>query len=74
LFLSSRGSWNLTLNEHMYVSAGRGEVGEKLERFVRFYDGQDVLHAKRFRTIDLRYGNGIAIASANQELTSVAIR
>lgn len=74
LFLSSRGSWNLTLNENMHVSAGRGEVGERLERFVRFYDSQDSQQAERFRSIDLRYGNGIAIASAEQELTSVAIR
>ncbi len=74
LFLSSRGSWNLSLNENMHVSVGRGEVDEKLQRFVRFYDGQDVLQTERFRAIDLRYGNGIAIASAVEELTSVAIR
>jgi cell division septal protein FtsQ len=58
----------------MHVSVGRGEVDEKLQRFVRFYDGQDVLQTERFRAIDLRYGNGIAIASAVEELTSVAIR
>ena len=74
LSLSPRGSWVLTLNEHMHVTAGRLDLGEKLERFIRFYNSQSPSQAARFRSIDLRYGNGIAIESVDQVLTGVAIR
>lgn len=74
LFLSSRGNWDLTLNETMHVNAGRLQVSEKLERFVSFYVKQAASQTSRFRSIDLRYGNGMAIQSANQELSGVAVR
>ena len=74
LSLSPRGSWGLTLNEEMQVAVGRIDVNKKLERFVDFYAGQPALQTALFQSIDLRYSNGIAIRSANLDLTGVAIR
>jgi cell division protein FtsQ len=74
LFLSPRGSWDLTLNDTMHVNAGRLQVIEKLQRFVSFYARQPIAQSARFRAIDLRYGNGIAVQSVDQELTGVAAR
>jgi cell division protein FtsQ len=72
LSLSRRGSWELTLNEAMQVVAGRNNVIEKVQRFVDFYDMQSLAQSSRFHAVDLRYGNGIAIKSREQDLTGVA--
>lgn len=74
LSLSRRGSWGLVLNEGMDVVVGRNDVIEKTQRFVEFYDAQDPLQSSRFQSVDLRYGNGIAVKSKEQDLTGVAIR
>lgn len=74
LELSSRGSWDLVLNETLHVKVGRANLNEKLERFVRFYENQPKGKSELFDSIDLRYGNGIAVRSRQQDLTGVAIR
>lgn len=74
LELSSRGSWELTLNEAMHVAVGRSDLSEKLERFVKFYDSQPKTSSALFDSIDLRYGNGIAVKSREPNFTGVAAR
>jgi cell division protein FtsQ len=74
LKLSPRGSWDLTLNESMHVAVGRTNLNEKLERFVKFYEAQPKSSSDLFDSIDLRYGNGIAIKNKVGDLTGVAIR
>ena len=74
LSLSTRRSWELTLNEIMHVEVGRMQLMQKLERFVEFYDSQPSLAKAAFESIDLRYNNGIAVKSTQQDLTGVAIR
>jgi len=74
LELSSRGSWEVTLNESMELAVGRDNLTEKLERFVDFYMKQPKTKADLFEHIDLRYSNGIAVKSKQQDLTGVAIR
>lgn len=73
LSLSRRGSWELILNEGIQVVAGRSNVIEKTQRFVDFFDKQDPALSSRFQSIDLRYGNGIAVKSKNSDLTGVAV-
>ena len=74
LSLSKRGSWQYLLNEKIQVAAGRDEVFEKTQRFIDFYASQPSEQSSRFLSIDLRYGNGIAVRDAEPEFTGVAIR
>lgn len=60
LSLSNRGSWKLDVNG-IRVEAGRDEVLAKVQRFARFYAQQDRAETARFESVDLRYGNGIAV-------------
>lgn len=74
LSLSKRGSWEYLLNEQMQVSAGRDDVFEKTQRFIDFYLIQPVEKSSQFHSIDLRYGNGIAVRDSESDFTGVAIR
>ena len=74
LSLSSRGSWQLTLNDNMQVVVGRSDVIVKVERFVEFYVGQPATQTAQFESIDLRYSNGMAIKTIQQEIAGVAVR
>ena len=60
LSLSERGSWKLDASG-IRVEAGRGDVLAKTQRFARFYAQQDRAETARFESVDLRYGNGIAV-------------
>lgn len=73
LSLSKRGSWEYLLNEQMQVAAGRDDVFEKTQRFIDFYTSQPPQQSSRFRSIDLRYGNGIAVRDIESTFTGVAI-
>lgn len=72
LALSSRGSWQMVVNDGLQVAVGRNDLTEKLERFVEFYANQPKTNAELFATVDLRYGNGIAVKNKTQDLTEVA--
>lgn len=74
LSLSRRGSWEMVLNETVQVVAGREDVIEKTQRFVEFYDKQPVTLSSQFQSVDLRYGNGIAIKNKESDLAGVAVR
>ena len=74
LTLTLRGSWELVLNEELTVAAGRTDVFEKLQRFVEFYARQPATRTVGYRSIDLRYDNGIAIKSVSDKISGVAIR
>ncbi|GJM12450.1 MAG: hypothetical protein DHS20C12_08530 [Pseudohongiella sp.] len=73
LSLSKRGSWDYLLNEKIQVAAGRDEVFEKTQRFIDFYVSQPIETASKFQTIDLRYGNGIAVRGSESDFAGVAI-
>lgn len=60
LELNQRGSWSMVINT-MRVEAGRGDVLNKTQRFARFYVQQDSAETAQFESVDLRYGNGIAV-------------
>jgi cell division protein FtsQ len=74
LSLSKRGSWEYLLNDTMQVAAGRKDVLDKTQRFVDFYKSQALEKSSQFLSVDLRYGNGIAVKSSESEFTGVAIR
>lgn len=74
LTLSKRGSWEYFLNDSMQVAAGREDVFEKTQRFIGFYTSLPAEQTSRFLSIDLRYGNGIAIKESSVDLKGVAIR
>ncbi|MEX0963630.1 MAG: cell division protein FtsQ/DivIB [Pseudohongiellaceae bacterium] len=73
LSLSKRGSWEYLLNESMQVAAGREGVFEKTQRFIEFYSDLPIEQSSRFLSIDLRYGNGIAVKESGSDYTGVAI-
>lgn len=62
LVLDDRRAWQLELDNGMQVMLGRGEPYARLLRFVRFYhralQGRDA----SVERVDLRYGNGFAVA------------
>lgn len=60
LKLSHRQSWSLKVNA-MQVEVGRHDVLARTQRFARFYAQQDRAETAQFGSIDLRYGNGIAV-------------
>lgn len=60
LKLSHRQSWSLKINA-MQVEVGRHDVLDRTQRFARFYAQQDRAETAQFGSIDLRYGNGIAV-------------
>ena len=74
LSLSKRGSWEYLLNEGMQVAAGREGVLEKTQRFIEFYKSQPLEQSSQFVSIDLRYGNGIAVKDTGTDFTGVATR
>ncbi len=74
LRVSKRGSWEYLLNEGMQVAAGRKDVFEKTQRFVKFYQSQPLALRSQFVSVDLRYGNGIAVRGGESEFTGMAIR
>jgi cell division protein FtsQ len=74
LSLSKRGSWEYLLNEQIQVVAGRDDVFEKTQRFIDFYTSQPFQQSSQFYSIDLRYGNGIAVRATESGFTGVAIR
>jgi len=72
--LSDRGSWNLTVNDSMFITVGRSELNDRLERFLRFYKKNRFNEDFRNSEIDLRYGNGIAVKKLTEEYTELAYR
>ena len=72
--LSDRGSWNLTVNDSMFITVGRSELNDRLERFLRFYKKNRASEDFRNSEIDLRYGNGIAVKKLTEEYTELAYR
>ncbi|MDA8794103.1 cell division protein FtsQ/DivIB [Gammaproteobacteria bacterium] len=60
LKLSHRQSWSLKVNA-MQIEAGRQDVLARTQRFARFYAQQDRAETAQFASVDLRYGNGIAV-------------
>jgi len=68
LSLSSRGSWQLTVNDELQVTIGRFDVIEKLDRFLEFYASQPATEIAQFEAVDLRYSNGIAVKNKERVL------
>ncbi len=74
LELSKRGNWSLRLNSRIDVTAGRGDVMNKLARFLDFYTNQPEEFFAGVVAVDLRYDNGIAVRSIENEMSAVAVR
>lgn len=74
LSLSERGSWNLNLNNQIDVVVGREKVIERMNRFIAFYQKSPNYERNQIVAADLRYDNGLAIATADSSLSGVAAR
>ena len=72
LELSSRGSWNITINNEFEIAVGRTQILDRLQRFLRFYEAEPAMRTATIKSADLRYGNGVAIAFKNEELAEIA--
>lgn len=71
LALSHRQSWSLRVNA-MRVEVGRHDVLARVQRFARFYAQQDRAETAQFASIDLRYGNGIAVKKSTLKLAPLS--
>ena len=71
LALSHRQSWSLSVNA-MQVEVGRHDVLARVQRFARFYAQQDRAETAQFASIDLRYGNGIAVKKSTLKLAPLS--
>ena len=74
LALSSRGSWELTLNESIRVSAGRVDAFANMSRLVDVLNRHGSINLNEIAAIDLRYKNGFAVKNVQYDLTEVAAR
>ena len=74
LELSERGSWSLTVNKSMRIVAGRAKLIDRLERFIKLYERDDLSKNFRNSEVDLRYENGIAVKNIETELSELAYR
>ncbi|MGI9251488.1 MAG: cell division protein FtsQ/DivIB [Pseudohongiellaceae bacterium] len=72
LSYSNRGSWQLVLNDGIQVTVGREDVLHRVQRFVNFYQNLPVNDAPLIAEADLRYANGIAIKT-HQDQTMLAV-
>ncbi len=73
LTLTSRGGWELMVNDSLAVAVGRVDLTDKLARFVQFYIRQPQSSMDSFASVDLRYSNGIAVKAKESDLTELAI-
>lgn len=71
---SKRGSWELTVNDTIRVSAGKQDVFENITRLVSFVTTRSEIDLADIASIDLRYSNGFAVKTVEQELSGVAVR
>lgn len=74
LDFSKRGSWELTLNDTIRVSAGKADVFENITRLVSFISARPEINLAEIASVDLRYNNGFAVKTVEQELAGVAVR
>lgn len=74
LSYSQRGSWDLVLNEAIRVSTGKSEVFERVTRLVGFLNSRPDIELAEIASVDLRYNNGFAVKTIQQELSGVAAR
>ncbi len=62
LELDTRGAWRLGLDSGLVLVLGRQEKShERLQRFVRTYNGVLAARAEQIEQVDLRYTNGFAV-------------
>jgi cell division protein FtsQ len=65
LSLDARGSWTLRLGAGFTLALGKGQVQERISRFVRVYPKLTAVGMPSL--IDMRYSNGLAIRWAKAE-------
>lgn len=59
--MDSRGSWTISLNNHVELRLGRGDWLPKIDRFVTIFPEIDIPEGKRLSYVDLRYEHGAAV-------------
>ena len=64
LSVSTRGSWQLQLNDRVQVTAGREAVLARVQRFAEFHQQLPATDAALITSVDLRYASGLALARA----------
>ena len=62
LVQDERRAWHMLLTNGINVALGRGDIGNRLRRFVRVYPKIFAPRVSEIASIDLRYTNGIAVA------------
>jgi len=66
LAMDARGGLRALLDEGGELVFGRGEVAEKLQRFLHIYQSRLVRREGQLRSVDLRYSHGAAVLWASK--------
>ena len=64
--LDGRRSWSITTDQGVKIRFGKGEIQEKMSRFLKGYDKQLAGQFGQIAYVDLRYTNGFAIKMKQQ--------
>ncbi|WP_020207934.1 cell division protein FtsQ/DivIB [Gilvimarinus chinensis] len=66
LWVDQLDTWKLQLENKTELVLGKGELPEKLQRFLRVYDEHLVQNFDAVKRIDLRYANGLAVSWSDE--------
>jgi cell division protein FtsQ len=66
LQLDARGGWRFTTENNLVVELGRQNIEQRLDRFVHHYLKVAGSSENPVKSIDMRYGNGFAVAWVDQ--------
>lgn len=69
--LAERGNWTVKLSSGPSLQIGKEPVATKLQRFLLVWEQALASQAERVDSVDLRYGNGVAVRWKKQTDTSL---
>lgn len=59
--MGARGGWHLRFADGPTLAVGRGQITDKIQRFLKVWDKALAVRLDQIDHIDIRYGNGVAV-------------
>ncbi|HLS99297.1 MAG: cell division protein FtsQ/DivIB [Porticoccaceae bacterium] len=59
--MGERGGWHLRFADGPTLAVGRGQITDKIQRFLKVWDKALAVRLDQIDHIDIRYGNGVAV-------------
>ena len=70
--MGARGGWHLRFAEGPTLAVGRGQVVEKIQRFLQVWDSALAVRLDQIDNIDIRYSNGVAVRWKTEDPETVS--